>query len=83
MIKNIVDTIMEFLYGIAVVAIGWLPESPFTDIGTSFAGFQNIMGMINYFVPVGTMLTILTVYLTCVLAWYGARWVLRLTQYID
>lgn len=77
------DKIMEFLYNIAVIAIGWLPESPFVNVGVNLQGFQKIMGIINYFVPVGTMLGILTLYLGCVLAWYAARWVLRLTRYID
>lgn len=78
-----IDAVMNFLYEIAVIAIGWLPESPFVNIGVGFENFRNIMGMINYFVPVGTMLGILTTYLLCVLAWYAARWILRLTKYID
>jgi hypothetical protein len=78
-----IDAIMNFLTALAAIAIGWLPESPFVDIGVGFESFKNVMGMINYFVPVGTMLGIFTTYLFCVLAWYAARWILRLTKYID
>lgn len=81
--SKIIDSVMKFLYNIAVIAIGWLPESPFANIDVEFKKFKEIMGMINYFVPIGKMLSILSTYLLCVLAWYSARWVLRLTKYID
>lgn len=82
MIKRIVDAIMEFLAGLVEVAIGWLPESPFVDL-PEFSQFRQIMSWINYFVPVGTMLSIFTVYLAAVAVWYAVRWILRIARYID
>lgn len=80
-----IDIIMEFLADMVEGALGWLPESPFHDIVSSgqLSGFSTIMGYINYFVPIGTILTILTIYLSAVLLWYGVRWIMRLAQYID
>lgn len=80
---KIMDWLLDFFYGLAQAALAVLPDSPFQDIGQSFEGFENIMGMINYFVPVGTMLSILAVYLSAVLIWYSVRWVLRIANYID
>lgn len=80
-----VDWVMDFLYALAWVAIGWLPDSPF-QIGTvseSLANFSEIMSYINYFVPINWMVNILATYVSAAAIWYVARWVLRLTQYID
>ena len=79
------DWIMDFLYSLASAVLGVLPESPFVSDGFTSAlnGFGNIMGNINYFIPFNDMFIFMGVYLLCVLIWYGARWVLRLAQYID
>ena len=79
------DTILSFLYSIAELAIGWLPASPFQtdDFKQAVKPFGEIMGWINYFVPIGQMLAVFAVYLVAVGIWYVARWLLRLAQYID
>lgn len=77
------DTIMGFLYTLVENTIGLLPDSPFQNITAGLEKYNEIMGMVNYVVPVGTMLNILTVYLGAVGIWYIYRWVLRLAQYID
>lgn len=75
---------MEFLVGLAEDALGFLPNSPFANLNLDALGqFSLVMGWINYFVPVGAMLNILSVYLVSVGLWYVVRWILRLTQYID
>lgn len=80
-----IDTILQFLYDLAAIALALLPDSPFAALGlqSAFDTYREWMSWINYFVPVGTMLGILTAYLGCVLIWYGVRWILRLAQYID
>lgn len=84
MIAKIIDTIMDFLYDLAVLALAILPDSPFRDIDTSDLGiFGDVMGYVNYFVPISTFLLITTAYLSAVLVWYAVRWILRLVQYID
>lgn len=82
---NPIDWILDFIYEIAVIAIGWLPSSPFQteQFESGLNTFSGIMGNINYFIPIGTMLTIFTAYLACVLLWYGIRWIMRIAQYID
>lgn len=74
---------MNFLYDLAVLAIGWLPDSPFQQQELDLSGFGNVMGYINYFVPVGSFLLIALTYLSAVIVWYAVRWILRLVQYID
>lgn len=77
------DTIMEFLYSIVENTIGLLPDSPFQSLVLGLEKYEEIMGMVNYVVPVGTMLNILTIYLGAVGIWYIYRWILRVAQYID
>lgn len=78
-----IDVIMEFLVGMLEGVLSILPDSPFKDIPNDLGFFTDVMGWINYFVPVGTILSILTVYLGAVLIWYGVRWIMRFVQYID
>lgn len=82
---KIVDWLLDFIYDLAVIAIGWLPDSPFQTgkIAEGLNSFADIMSGINYFVPIGSMIAITVLYLTAVLIWYGVRWILRLAQYID
>lgn len=85
MFGGIVDAIITWLEVAARAAILLLPESPFANLSLSKFpdAFGNVMGWINYFVPIGQMLLIMTTYLTAVMIWYTVRWILRLTQYID
>jgi hypothetical protein len=85
MMGAMVDWILDFFYGLAVIAIGWLPDSPFQaqEFQQTLEGFSDLMGQINYFVPFGQMLSITAVYISAVLIWYGVRWVLRFVRYID
>lgn len=85
MLAKIWDGIMEFLYELVHLAIGWLPNSPLQtiDLKGYFGGFTKIMGWINYFVPVGICLNILSLYCVAIGVWYAARWVLRIAKYID
>lgn len=79
------DSLINWLNTIAASSVALLPESPFANLSlASFPGtFGDVMGWINYFVPISAMLGIMTTYLAAVLLWYGVRWVLRLAQYID
>ncbi len=84
MLAGIMDKIMDFLYALAEVALMLLPESPLQteSVEQGLSSFSKIMANINYFIPFGWMLTIGAAYITCVLIWYAARWVLRITKYI-
>lgn len=79
------DWITDFVYLIAAGAIMLLPESPFQKWANNFSNntpFENILGHINYFVPVGPMVTFFMTYLVAIGIWYIARWALRLVKYI-
>jgi hypothetical protein len=81
---GIIDGVLDWLKDMVMAVLLLLPESPFKDLRLdTMPGFAQVMGWINYFVPIGTMLTIFTTYLAGILIWYGVRWVLRLAQYID
>lgn len=79
-----IDMILDFVYDMLYQAIDLLPDSPFASMLSAFedSGFQNIMNYINFFIPVGPMLGILTAYVACVAIWYVARYLLKLAQYI-
>ncbi|WP_323480922.1 hypothetical protein [Acinetobacter baumannii] len=79
-----IDSILGWLKDMVIGVLLLLPESPFKDLRLeSMPEFGKVMGWINYFVPIGTMLGIFTTYLAGILIWYGVRWFLRLAQYID
>jgi hypothetical protein len=82
---GIFQTIMDWFTALASAALAILPDSPIATAvnGASFAGFETIMSNINYFVPIGAFMTILTAYVAAVLVYYGVRYVLRWAKYID
>ncbi|MEG0619046.1 MAG: hypothetical protein RR557_07100 [Bacilli bacterium] len=85
MFKKVWDTVMDFIYSILEWALNFLPLSPFQSMTNSLANgpFENILNYINYFVPVGLMITFFTSYVACVAIWYVVRWAMRLTKYIQ
>lgn len=78
------DIVLDYIYDSIEWAMNILPDSPFQSLEFEEAGevFQDVMGFVNYFVPVSTMLGMLTTYLVAVAVWYVVRWALRLAQYI-
>lgn len=56
-----------------------LPQDPFRQYLVSDSSFSDWMGTLNYFVPVGTIITITEAWLVCVAAYYlisiALRWV--------
>lgn len=84
MIGKIIDTFLDWASEAVVAILLLLPESPVQSWQPQgFDQFAQIMGWINYFVPLGAIAGILSVWLSAVLVWYGARWFLRITKYID
>lgn len=84
--RKIWDWIKDFGYMIASWAVLLLPESPFQKFAKNFsenAPFENILNYINYFVPIGPMITFLATYVAAVAIWYIVRWALRLVKYIQ
>lgn len=60
-----------------------LPDSPIQRYLVSNQDVVEILGYVNWFVPIGTMMTILTFFLTATAIWYAVRWLLRFAQYVE
>ena len=79
---DIINSLLEWLQGIADKVLDVLPDSPFKDIINN-TDIQQYLGYINWFVPVGTILKILTAWLVAVAAYYLVSVILRWIKAID
>lgn len=84
-VKSALSWLLNWFNDMVMALLLLLPDSPFLKLNdyNTLSDFRQIMGWINYFVPIGWFIAILTTYLTAVLIWYGIRWLLRFAQYID
>lgn len=81
---KILDFLLKWLDETVAAVILLLPESPFSNLTLQSTGiFGDVMGYINYFVPISLMIGMMTTYLAAIIIWYGIRWLLRIAQYID
>jgi len=76
---------MEYGYqdGLDQIALGWgCPlETPIQNIGNGFG--SELMGYINYFIPIGEMAAILAVWVIAIGAYYLASIVMRWVKAIS
>lgn len=78
------DNLIDWAINLVIPLLLMLPESPIQAWQPQgMSQFAQIMGWINYFVPLGAIAGIMTSYVAAVLIWYGVRWFLRLVRYID
>lgn len=84
-IKSAIDKVLDAIYSMLEFFLLLLPNSPIqkTELVVGDGPFREIMSFINYFVPVGTMIGIMSAYIAAVVIWYVVRWILRLGQYIS
>lgn len=68
--------ISEFLNRIVGFILQVLPDSPFTDAIDSIENSE-VIGYINYFIPVGTMVGILTAWGVAIGVFYAYQMILR------
>jgi hypothetical protein len=82
---KVVDWLFDFIYALAAAVLNFLPTSPFQAAGfkDALSTFSGLMSNINYFIPFGSMFTMMSLYVAAALIWYGIRWILRLAQYIE
>lgn len=78
---DIIDRILNWLANAIVAFLNLLPDSPLRLDGN--AKVAEILGYVNYFIPVGQMVTVMTALLGATIVWYAVRWVLRFSRYID
>lgn len=78
---TIANWLIDLIYTIIMSILNILPDSPFR-----FSLDDNIktyIAYVNYFIPLGTIVTILVAFTTAVGVWYGIRWIMRLVRYIQ
>ncbi len=75
-VKSIWDKIVDVLNDILSAIVLLLPDSPFANI-TIPDEVMNIMGYVNYFVPVAAMLSIGTSWLAAIGIYYLYQTILR------
>lgn len=75
--EGIFDSLSEALVSFAVSVIDLLPDSPFLFLADFAAPATVVMGYVNWFVDFGTISSIFTAWVACILLWYGYQIVLR------
>lgn len=75
--EGIFDSLSEALVSFAVSVVDLLPDSPFLFLDEFEAPATVIMGYVNWFVDFGTITSIFTAWISCILLWYGYQIVLR------
>ncbi len=78
------DALTDSLVSFAVGVIELFPTSPFTVLDElSNSEFYEWLQMLNWFIPVGTFVSILEGWLACVAAYYLYQVVLRWVKVIE
>ncbi|MEG2571166.1 MAG: hypothetical protein RSA70_07005 [Clostridia bacterium] len=78
---NFFNGIINMLKGVLSDVINMLPKSPF--VFDSAGEFTQIMGYVNYFIPINRMVQITKVWLSAIVIWYVAMTVLRWVKAIE
>lgn len=77
----IFQQVLDWLKSLINVLLSILPDSPFSFEGAG--EFAEVMGYINYFIPISTFLRILTAWLSAITIYYLALVVLRWVKAIE
>lgn len=72
------DPIVKIVLTVALWAIVLviLPNTPFMQFLENFADLP-YLGYLNWFLPIGSCLTVMAVWWTAVVVYYGISWILR------
>lgn len=79
---DIINAVFGWLIDAVIAVLQLLPESPIQKIA-SYEGAKDIIGYLNWFIPVGMMVNTMGAVLAASLVWYGVRWVLRFSKYVE
>lgn len=78
------DALSDTLVSFAVSVIELFPASPFTVLDElSSSEVYEWLRMVNWFIPIGTFVSILEAWLTCVAVYYVYQIVLRWIKVIE
>jgi hypothetical protein len=80
----VTNMVLIAIVGIVDVLLGWLPDSPFRVPAEAVAGIFDgqIIGWINFFLPLTEIITIMTVWVAAVAGYYAVSILLRLLKVI-
>lgn len=76
---ELINAVIRALGEVISFFLDLLPDSPFQKLSFNLG---EVMGYVNYFIPVGMFVDVLGLYLAAVIVWYAVRWVLRFVRYI-
>lgn len=79
MLASIVQGLIDLVASLVGLLIDFLPSSPFSGI-FDYISTINILGYINYFVPVGTMCTIGSLWLACIVIYYVYKAIINIVK---
>lgn len=71
-----ISKIVEFLKKVASLLLSWLPDSPFTAAIDSIEQ-SPWLGYVNWFIPVGTLISIGTLWTAAIAVFYIYQMALR------
>lgn len=79
------DSLTNGLVSLGMRIISIFPESPLQPLIQSLrgSGVADVLGYVNWFVPIGTMIGILTGWLACIAAYYVYQIILRWIKVIE
>lgn len=78
---DLLNAAKSWLLNILSLLLSFLPDSPFAFEGA--AEFSEVMGYVNYFIPVSSFLGILTAWLAAIAVYYISLVVLRWVKVIE
>jgi hypothetical protein len=81
--SGVLNWVIEQFASLVEAVLGILPDSPIQKYLVDNQDIAEILGYINWFVPIETMMTILVFFLTATAIWYAVRWALRFAQYVE
>lgn len=64
------DMLVEFLRSALSGLVSLLPQDPFVDVFSGFGALSQGLGWLNWFVPVGALLGIMSVWLVAIAGYY-------------
>lgn len=81
---GVIDGINDIANKIFEIILLLLPTSPFVHIRDNIDPyFIEIMGYVNYYVPIGTILMIMGSWLGCIAIYYSYQLILRIIKAVE
>lgn len=78
---SIINDAINWVKSMIIKAIDMLPDSPFQITIPDYV--HDIIGYVNYFIPIGQFITILKAWTACIIVWYVVMLLLRWIKAIE